>query len=259
MTTGGFGAFGYDDDGIQAPCAIARTDRGRYLFQIEIDFRDQDGVGTAGDARVQRDPTGIASHHLHYHHALMAFRRAVQPVYAFGGEGHCRVEAEGGEGLVQVVVDRLGHADDAQAFEVQGIGDGEGSVAADRHERIQFLLREEFQDLVRAIHILRGAVRHFHRKMQGIALVGRAEDRASLACDSAHLFAREAEHTALGIAFREQDAVESFADAVAFPATVGGADDHGADDCVEARGIAAAGADGDASDVAGHENPCVKR
>ena len=78
----------------------------------------------AGNAGMQCNPTGVAAHYLHHHHAVVALGGAVQPVQAVGGEGHGAVEAEGGEGLVQVVVDGLGHADHGQAFLVQGVGNG---------------------------------------------------------------------------------------------------------------------------------------
>src|SRR5688572_32740824 len=40
------------------------TKRGGNLFQIERDLRHQDHVGAAGDPAVQRDPPGVAAHHL---------------------------------------------------------------------------------------------------------------------------------------------------------------------------------------------------
>jgi len=70
--------------------------------------------------------------------------------------------------------------------------------------------------------------------------------------DAAYPVPGELEHAAFGEPFREEDAVEAFPDAVALPASVGGRDDGCADHGVEARGVPAAGADGDASDAVGH-------
>jgi hypothetical protein len=140
----------------------------------------------AGNAGVQRDPAGITPHHLHHHHPLVALGRAVQAVQAFGGESHGGVEAEGGEGFVQVVVDGLGHAHDAQALLVQRIGDGERAVAADGHQRVQFLHRKVFKDLARAVHVAGAAIRHLHREVQRVAPVGGAQDGAAEVGNAAH-------------------------------------------------------------------------
>jgi hypothetical protein len=70
--------------------------------------------------------------------------------------------------------------------------------------------------------------------------------------DAAHPILGEAEHAAVGVALGKQDAVEAVANAVALPATVDGGHDDRTDDGVQARGIAAPCAHGDASNGAGH-------
>ena len=246
------GAFGHHDDGVGVAFDVARHHLGRHLVDVERDLGQQHRVRVAGDAGVQRDPAGVAAHHLHHHHALVALGGAVQAVQAFGGEGHGGVEAEGGEGLVEVVVDGLGHTHHAQAFLVQRVGDGERAVAADGHQRIEFLHREVLQDFVRAVHIPGAAIGHLHREVQWVAPVGGAQDGAAQVRYAAHPVFGEAEHPALGVAFGKQDAVETVADAVALPAAVDGGHHHGADHRVEAGRVAATGADGDAADGVGH-------
>ncbi len=254
-TVGRFGSFGNYDDGVHAPHAVALQDLVRDLFQVEGNFRDQNGVGAAGDACVKRDPARVAAHDFDHHHPLMALRRGVKAVQALGGEGDRGVEAEGGEGLVDVIVDGLWYAHHAQPFLVQGVGDGERAIAADGNQRVQFPLGEELQDFAGAIRIPGRAVLHFHREMQRVAFVGGAEDGAAQMPDAPHLVAVEAVDPALGIALRKQDAIESIADAVAFPAAMDGSDDYRADDRIETRGVTPAGADGDAANRVGHGNP----
>jgi hypothetical protein len=96
------------------------------------------------------------------------------------------------KGLVEVVVDRLRYADDAQALLVQGVGDGQRAVTADRHQGIDLLARKELENLAGKVHVLGRAVRHLHREMQGIPLVGGAQDGAAQVSDAAHLLARQA-------------------------------------------------------------------
>ena len=59
-----------------------------------------------------RDPPRVAAHHLDDHHPVVALGGGVQPVDRVGRDLHRGVEPEREVGRRQVVVDRLGHADD---------------------------------------------------------------------------------------------------------------------------------------------------
>ena len=50
------------------------------LLEVERALGDQDHVGAAGEARLQRDPAGAAAHHLDEHQPVVALGRRVQPV-----------------------------------------------------------------------------------------------------------------------------------------------------------------------------------
>ena len=110
-------------------------------------------MGTGGDARLEGDPPGVATHHLDDDHPAVRRRRGEQPVDALRGEAHRRVEAERLDRLVEVVVDRLRHADDAQAGLVETLGDVQRAVAADRHEGVDVADGEQLDELVGAIDL----------------------------------------------------------------------------------------------------------
>ena len=59
------------------------------------DLRNQDDVGAASDAGAEREPAGIVAHNLDNDDAVVAVRRAVQPVDRVGRDTERRIEAEG--------------------------------------------------------------------------------------------------------------------------------------------------------------------
>ena len=64
----------------------------------------------------------------------MGLRRGVQPVDRVGGDLHRGVKAEGALGETDVVVDRLGHADDRHPHLGKLVGTRETALATDHHE-----------------------------------------------------------------------------------------------------------------------------
>ena len=108
-------ALGDDDDRELGAALLALGDRGGDRLELERDLRDQDGVGARRGTGAEGDPPGVAAHHLDDEHPAVRRRRREQAVDAVGGEAHRGVEAERRRRLVEVVVDRLGHADEAQA------------------------------------------------------------------------------------------------------------------------------------------------
>ena len=105
-----------DDHDRRVPGLEPVLDVGADLLDVERALRDEDHVGAAGEARVQRDPARVAAHHLDDQRPVMALGRGVQPVDRLHGDVHRRIEAEGEVGRAEVVVDRLGHPDDGNAL-----------------------------------------------------------------------------------------------------------------------------------------------
>ena len=96
---------------------------------------DEDHVRAAGNAAHDRDPACMSAHHLDDHDAVVRLRGRVQPVDGLGRDPDGRVEAEGVVGRREVVVDRLGHADDRKLLLCMQPGGYSQSVfAADRNE-----------------------------------------------------------------------------------------------------------------------------
>src|SRR5215218_8592665 len=81
---------------------------------VERVLGDEDDVGTAGHARVQRDPAGVPAHDLDDEGAVVAVAGGVQPVDRLHRDTDGGVEAERVVGGVEVVVDGLRDADDGE-------------------------------------------------------------------------------------------------------------------------------------------------
>ena len=104
-------ALGHGDDAEAAAGPAALADRLGDRLDVVGDLGDQDHVGAARDAGAERQPAGVVAHHLDHDDAVMAVRRAVQPVDRVGRDPERGVEAEGDVGHGDVVVDRLGQGD----------------------------------------------------------------------------------------------------------------------------------------------------
>jgi hypothetical protein len=132
----GDGALGHDDDRRVATLAVTLHDLGRDLVDVERLLGDEDLGGAAGHARVHRDPTGVAAHHLADEDAVVRLGGRVQTVDRVGRDLHGGVKAERDIGGRQVVVDRLRDSHDLHAGLGELVGDAERVVAPDGDERV---------------------------------------------------------------------------------------------------------------------------
>ena len=183
---------------------------------------------------------GVASHDLDHHHALMAFSGGVQLVDGVGGRGDGGVEPERRHGAADIVVDRLGNADDWDALLHQPQGDGQGAVAPDGDHGVDTVRVECGDRIVGAVALDPAAARRRLAELERIPAVGSAQDRAAQVSDAADL-ARPERHNAV---FTQQTAVAT-PDSDALPATVDGRQHCSPDDGVETWCIAASGRDRD--------------
>ena len=152
----------------------------------------------------------------------------MQAVDRVGGDRHGSVEAEGVVGGIEVVVDRLGHADHRQAVIGELGGYAEGVFATDRDECVDSELGEIGLDALDAA-----------LDLDGVGARG-AEDRPSPREDPADRRHIERHGDAL------ERTLPSVAEADEFIAVLLGAlADDRADDGIEAGAVAAAGEDSD--------------
>ncbi len=196
-----------------------------------------------GHPRVQGDPPGVATHDLHDDDAAVGRGRREEPVDALGGEADGGVEPERRRGLVEVVVDRLRHADHPQPVAEQMMPDGERAVTADRDEGVDPGLVEATEQLVGAIDLDPRTVVLLDGVRRRVALVGRADDGAAEVRDPAHGLATELDESVAVVVVGKEQAVEAVADSDHVPPAVECRQRHRTDHRVQPRRIAAAGAD----------------
>src|SRR6478736_9859998 len=134
---------------------------------------DDDDRGAAGEARPDRDVADVAAHDLDDEDAVVALGRRVQSVDGVGADLDGGLEAERHLGEGDVVVDRLGHADDGKTVLVQAVDDTHRALATDADDGVEPV------PVVGLAHALEAV-------LVGERLVAaRAEDRATEGQDAA--------------------------------------------------------------------------
>src|ERR1700676_1567243 len=119
---------------------MALANRFGHLVDVEGPLRNQNHVGAAGDAAVQGDPAGVASHYGNYHHAVMCLSSRVKTVNRFTHYVAGGIKSEGIVRSAQIVVNGLGNSDYVQAFFVEFLGDRQGIVPSDGDQGVNLVL-----------------------------------------------------------------------------------------------------------------------
>ena len=101
---------------------------------------DEDDVGAAGHARVQRDPADLVAHDLDHEDAAVRVGGRVNLVDAARGHLDGARKAEGHVRAPGVVVDGLGQGDDVEALLGEAVGGLGGAVAAEHEEAVELEL-----------------------------------------------------------------------------------------------------------------------
>ena len=130
---------------------MAAVDEPADLVDVERQLRDEDDVGAAGQAGVQRDPPRAAPHDLDHEVAVVALGGGVQAVDRLRGDVERRVEPEGDIGGAEIVVDGLGHADHVQALGEQPAGRPQRVLAADRDQPVEAMALKRLAYLIHAV------------------------------------------------------------------------------------------------------------
>jgi hypothetical protein len=134
---------------------MALADGVRDFIDIKWPLGNQDDVGAPGDAAVKGDPSRIAAHHFHHHHAVMSFCGGVDAIERLAHDITCGVESKSVIGAAEVVVDRLRNSHHVGATLVEFLRDRESVVAADRDQRLNLIFLQRGQAAVDAIRTLR--------------------------------------------------------------------------------------------------------
>ena len=149
-------AFGHGHDAEIGSAPAAAPDGLGDFLDVVGNFRNQNHVRAAGDARAQRQPARAMPHDFGDDDAVMAVGRAVQPVNGLGGDVQRGGEAEGRIGHGHVVVNRLGQGDDVEP----GFGEPQRvflrAAAAEADQRVETVFLVIFDDDVG--HVARAAV-----------------------------------------------------------------------------------------------------
>ena len=159
-----------DHDDAEAPTRLLTgADLVAHLLDVEWDLGDQDHVRAAGQPAVERDPSGVASHQLDHHDAVVALGSGVHLVERLGRGADGAVEPERALRAGHVVVDRLGDTDDRQSLAPELVRDLEAAVAADRDQGVEAAGLEGSDQVVRAINLRLVAVRVPHHVAKRVA------------------------------------------------------------------------------------------
>jgi hypothetical protein len=214
--------LGDDDDRELRTELVALADRVGDVCEVVGDLGDEHGVRTARHTRVERDPAGVATHHLDDDDATVRRGGREQAIDAQRGEVDGGVEPERRGGSLEVVVDRLGHADHPEPALVEVVADRQRTVATDRDERIDAELAEHRDQLVGPVDLDPGPVVLLDRVGGGVAAVRGAEDGAAEVHDAAHVAARQRHDAAVAVLVRVHEAVEAVTDPDDVPPAVAG-------------------------------------
>src|SRR5207245_8509587 len=88
------GALGHNHNTEVASTGVAHANFGCNFIYIERLFGDQNYVSAAGDAAVNRNPTGVAAHDFNHHHATVRLSGCMYTINRFSDHVHGGVEPE---------------------------------------------------------------------------------------------------------------------------------------------------------------------
>ena len=176
FTTQGLGAFAHANQ-CEALTLLALAAHSGHDVDVVVDFGQQDDVGRACNARLQGNPARMAAHGFHDHDPAMAVAGGVDAFQRIGHGGHGGIKTEAALATLNVVVDGFGHAHHLQTPLGQCVGNRQGAVAADGHQRIQ----PQF------VHVVHGQRNGFFA-VRRVAPVGGAQHGAAHAHQFTHVF-----------------------------------------------------------------------
>ncbi len=186
-------------------------------MQIGGNLGNQHGIGTHGDACLQRQPAGLLSQDLHHGHLPCRLGRLAGLVEHLDGEAEGGVEAEGHLGGGNVVLDGPGNADRVEPFAVELVHDAQPPAAHDGNQRVDPFRLQPPEQLIRHVHFLDHFVFVDLADMKRIDAGRLAQDATGSRVQVLDQLRAERNQPALGVTFRMQQSVKSIADADHLP------------------------------------------
>src|SRR5437763_15506829 len=110
------------------------------IIDVEWPLRNQDDVGTPGDAAVNSDPAGVTAHDLNDDHAIVGLGCGMHAINRLSGDGDRGIEAEAEVGAAQVIVNGLGNCDYRDFMIMEFQSDGLRVIAANRDQGVDRVL-----------------------------------------------------------------------------------------------------------------------
>ena len=133
------GALGDHDDRVVLEWGAVVFEDREEMGGVDRNLGDEDVVGADGHTGEAGDPAGATAHSFDDDDAAVAFGCGSEAFDGFDDDVDGRVKAEREVGEFQVVVDRLGDADDGEVEVVdEADGDAERVVAANHDEGVEF-------------------------------------------------------------------------------------------------------------------------
>src|SRR5215469_3781094 len=126
----------------------------RNSVHIEGPLWDQNGIGSAGNAAIESDPSRVAPHDLNHHHSIMCFCGRMNTVNRFAHDVAGGIEAKGIVGAAEIVIDRLRYANHLHSFFVELLRDGKRVVTSDRYQRVELVFLDGRHAAVKTVWAL---------------------------------------------------------------------------------------------------------
>ena len=223
VARGWFDPFCDNDDGVVMASTVPFPQGRDHIVDVVLVLRDDDVVGTAGDSRMCGYPPLRAAHDLDDDDPVVSLRGGCEAVDGVRCDLNGCLETEGDVRSGDVVVDRLGYANDVDA------------LVSESHRRTQRAVPTDHDQSIDAVT--------FERRFAGCSAFAvdiwihtrRAEDGSTASEDSSHRLAVESSCTVLHQPF------PAVLDANNLHIVLYGPSDDTTDDRVESGAVSACG------------------
>src|ERR1700733_2392905 len=155
--------LGDHNDAVMLAVIVVVLQQRAHVINIDVAFRDQDDMGTAGNTGGIGDPTRITAHDFNNNYTVMRVGSGVNAIDCLRGDRYSSVETKGCVGPVDVVINGLGNANAGHTVLAQEQGHRLRIVAPEGDQRINPV---DLQDLLDLFNAARNLLHVGARRMQ---------------------------------------------------------------------------------------------